>query len=64
MLPRRWVVERTLSWITRHRRTVRDYGRLPARHETSTYWAMVIIMTRRLARKAASTSKPAQPEAA
>src|SRR5438445_5804906 len=28
VLPRRWVVERTLSWITRHRRTVRDYERL------------------------------------
>ena len=26
VLPRRWVVERTLSWITRHRRTVRDYA--------------------------------------
>ena len=29
VLPRRWVVERTLSWITRHRRTVRDYERPP-----------------------------------
>src|SRR5262249_18016610 len=28
VLPRRWVVERTLAWITRHRRTVRDYERL------------------------------------
>ena len=51
VLPRRWVVERTLSWITRHRRTVRDYERLPAHHETYIYWAMIIIMTRRLARK-------------
>jgi transposase len=50
VLPRRWVVERTLSWITRHRRTVCDYERLPARHETYTYWAMIIVMTRRLAR--------------
>ena len=25
VLPRRWVVERTLAWITRHRRTIRDY---------------------------------------
>ena len=24
VLPRRWVVERTLAWITRHRRTVRE----------------------------------------
>jgi transposase len=51
VLPRRWVVERTLSWITRHRRTVRDYERLPAHHETYVYWAMIIIMTRRLARQ-------------
>ena len=51
VLPRRWIVERTLSWITRHRRTVRDYERLPAHHETYIYWAMIIIMTRRLARQ-------------
>ena len=51
VLPRRWVVERTLSWITRHRRTVRDYERLPTHHETYIYWAMIIIMTRRLARQ-------------
>ena len=66
VLPRRWVVERTLAWITRHRRTVRDYGRLPAHHETYLYWSMIIVMTRRLARKpdAASTSAPAQSDAA
>jgi transposase len=51
VLPRRWVVERTLSWITRHRRTVRDYERTPARHETYVYWAMIIVMTRRLTRQ-------------
>ena len=60
VLPRRWVVERTLSWITRHRRTVRDYERLASRHETYVYWAMIIVMTRRLARQAAD----AQPRAA
>ena len=51
VLPRRWVVERTLAWITRHRRTVRDYERLPAHHETYIHWAMIIVMTRRLARQ-------------
>jgi transposase len=51
VLPRRWVVERTLSWITRHRRTVRDYERLAAHHETYVYWAMIIVMTQRLARQ-------------
>jgi transposase len=29
VLPRRWVVERTFAWITRSRRMVRDYERLP-----------------------------------
>jgi len=53
VLPRRWVVERTLSWITRHRRTVRDYERTAAHHETYIYWAMIIVMTRRLARQPA-----------
>jgi transposase len=55
VLPRRWVVERTLAWITRHRRTVRDYERLPAHHETYVYWAMIIVMTRRLARQTSAT---------
>ena len=50
VLPRRWVVERTFSWITRSWRTIRDYERLPGHHETMVYWAMTIIMTRRLAR--------------
>jgi transposase len=50
VMPRRWVVERTLAWITRHRRTVRDYERLPAHHETMIYWAMIAVMARRLAR--------------
>ena len=54
VLPRRWVVERTLAWITRCRRTVRDYERLPAHHETIVYWAMTITMTRRLARRPAA----------
>ena len=60
VLPRRWVVERTLSWITRHRRTVRDYERLAAHHETYVYWSMIMIMTRRLARPPAA----AKPQAA
>jgi transposase len=51
VLPRRWVVERTLAWITRHRRTVRDYERLTAHHETIIYWAMITTMSRRLARQ-------------
>ncbi|MFD9080791.1 IS5 family transposase [Streptomyces erythrochromogenes] len=33
VLPRRWVVERTLSWLMRSRRLVRDYETLSAVHE-------------------------------
>ncbi|MDN5852290.1 MAG: IS5 family transposase [Actinomycetia bacterium] len=49
VLPRRWVVERTLSWLMRCRRLVRDYERLPESHETMVKWAMIGLMTRRLA---------------
>jgi transposase len=49
VLPRRWVVERTLSWISRCRRTVRDYERRPEHHAAIVQWSMIIIMTRRLA---------------
>jgi transposase len=50
VLPRRWVVERTLAWITRRRRCVRDYERRHESHEAMAYWAMTLVMTRRLAR--------------
>ena len=49
VLPRRWVVERTFSWLMRQRRLVRDYERLPATHEAIVKWAMVAIMVNRLA---------------
>jgi transposase len=49
-LPRRWVVERTFSWITQARRNVRDYERLPAHSEAFIHWSMITMMTRRLAR--------------
>jgi putative transposase len=49
VLPRRWVVERTFAWIAKHRRTTRDYEHLPASHEAMILWAMIALMTRRLA---------------
>ena len=57
VLPRRWVVERTFAWISKHRRCVRDYERLPEHHEAMVKWAMIALMARRLARQA----QPAQP---
>jgi transposase len=41
VLPRRWVVQRTLAWITRHRHCARDYEGLPAHHEAMIRWAMI-----------------------
>lgn len=49
VLPRRWVVERTLAWITKCRRLDHDYERLPATSVAMVKWAMIGIMTRRLA---------------
>jgi transposase len=50
VLPRRWVVERTFAWISKYRRCVRDYETLPAHHEAMVYLAMIMLMSRRLAR--------------
>ncbi|MCA1681367.1 MAG: IS5 family transposase [Actinobacteria bacterium] len=49
VLPRRWVVERTLSWLMRFRRLARDYERLPTTHEAFVKWAMIGVMLNRLA---------------
>ena len=50
VIPRRWVVERTFGWLTKHRRLVRDYETLPASHESMIHIAMIATMSRRLAR--------------
>jgi transposase len=55
VLPRRWVVERTFAWISKHRRTVRDYEYLTASHEAMITWAMITLMTRRLAQPSQSS---------
>jgi len=52
VLPRRWVVERTFAWISKHRRTVRDYERLPASHQAMILWAMTALMASRLTQPA------------
>jgi transposase len=55
VIPRRWAVERTLAWITAHRRLARDYERDPKHSEAMIRWAAINLMTRRLARGAAAT---------
>lgn len=59
VLPRRWVVERTLSWLVRCRRLDRDYERLPEHAEAMVKWSMIGLMTRRLA--PAPGRRPWQP---
>jgi putative transposase len=49
-LPRRWVVERTFSWLSQNRRMSKDYERLCASTEAFVYAAMIRLMVRRLAR--------------
>ena len=49
-LPRRWVVERTFSWLGQNRRMSKDYERLPETGEAFVYAAMSRLMVRRLVR--------------
>lgn len=50
VLPRRWVVERTFSWLSQNRKMSKDYERLCATAEAFVYVAMTRLMVRRLAR--------------
>jgi transposase len=50
VLPRRWVVERTFSWLEQNRRMSKDYERLCATGEAFIYVAMTRLMVRRLTR--------------
>ena len=47
-LPKRWVVERTFSWLVQNRRMSKDYERLPESSEAFIYVAMSRLMARRL----------------
>ena len=50
LLPRRWVVERTLAWLNRNRRLAKDFEALV---ETAAAWLMlasVKLLSRRLTR--------------
>jgi transposase len=51
VLARRWVVERTIAWLTANRRLAKDYERLIETGEMLLYLAMSRILLRRLTRK-------------
>jgi len=50
VLPKRWIVERTFSWLARHRRLAKDYERNTDTSEAMIYLAMISLMSRRLSR--------------
>ncbi len=64
-LPRRWVVEKSLAWLSHARRNVRDYETRPEHSETMLTRASITLMTRRLTRPAvrpnASLPRSAEP---
>ncbi len=49
VLPKRWIVERTLAWISRNRRLARDFERYAATVVAFVRLAMIRIMLRRIA---------------
>jgi putative transposase len=52
VLPKRWIVERTFSWLIRNRRLSKDYERRVQTSETLIKVAAIRLILRRLARKA------------
>lgn len=48
VLPHRWIVERTLAWLGRHRRMSKDYEALPETSETMVRIVMINLMLHRL----------------
>jgi len=58
VLPRRWVVERTFAWITKCRRLIADHERTLEHSAAMVTWAMIGLMSRRLARRVSTDVTP------
>ena len=52
VLPKRWIVERTLAWISHNRRLARDFERYARSAAAFVRLAMIRIMLKRLTRSA------------
>lgn len=61
VLPRRWVVERSLAWMMHARRHARDRERLIQHSGTLITWATITLMAGHFARKGATPSRPREP---
>lgn len=48
VLPKRWIVERTIAWLNRCRRLAKDWENLNRRAFTFLRWASVRLMLRKL----------------
>ena len=49
ILPKRWIVERTLGWLVKSRRLARDYETAPQSSESMIYLTLIRLMLKRLA---------------
>ena len=50
LLPKRWIVERTLGWLGRCRRLAKDFENLTRTHAAFVMLAMIRLMLRRITR--------------
>jgi transposase len=48
VLPKRWIVERTIAWLCRNRRLAKDFEHHPTNSAAMVYWASIQRMIRRL----------------
>lgn len=49
VIPKRWILERTFSWLSRQRRLSKDYERLPSTAESFIYLVGIRLLLARLA---------------
>ena len=60
VLPRRWVVERTISWVNNGRRLSKDYGYWPETSEALIHVRMIDVILQRLTSRPLTQAKRRQ----